>query len=116
MYKGRADFWLWIFHRVTGLGVLLFLIIHILDTSLIGWGPKLYNHVMKLYSHPVFRVGEIFLFAAVLYHALNGLRVILIDLWPAATRFRSGLVLGLVLAFWVLFGPGAYLMIHEILT
>jgi succinate dehydrogenase / fumarate reductase cytochrome b subunit len=108
--------WLWILHRVTGVGVLLFLLVHIIDTAFLGWGPKLYNHVMRLYTHPLFRAGEIFLFASVLYHALNGLRVILIDFWPEATRFRRELSWVVALAFLVVFVPVAYVMIHEILT
>jgi len=108
--------WLWVLHRITGLGVLLFLIVHIVDTALIGWGPQLYNKAMRLYAHPLFRVGEVLLFAAVTYHALNGLRVILIDFWPAATRFRKELALTVALAFLVIFVPVAILMVREILV
>lgn len=73
-------------HRLTGLGVLLFLCVHIIDTALIGWGPELFNKVISVYRHPFFRVSEIFLFGAVLYHSLNGVRITLVDLWPGATR------------------------------
>lgn len=85
-YRGGSGHWSYLLHRLTGLGVLLFLCVHILDTFLIGWGPELFNKVISIYRHPFFRVSEIFLFGAVLYHSLNGVRITLVDLWPGATR------------------------------
>ena len=58
-YRGRAGQWAWILHRVTGVGVLLFLLVHIVDTAFIGWGPELYNKAMAVYRLSVFRVGEV---------------------------------------------------------
>lgn len=88
MYRGREGMWSWVLHRVSGLAILLFLLAHIVDTMLIGWGPDIYNAAMRLYSLPVFRVGEVLLVAAVVYHALNGIRIIVIDFWPEGTRFH----------------------------
>ena len=51
--------WAWILHRLTGVGVLMFLLAHILDTAAIGWGPAAYNRMIELYRMPVFRVGEV---------------------------------------------------------
>jgi succinate dehydrogenase / fumarate reductase cytochrome b subunit len=85
-YRGGSGHWSYLLHRATGVGVLLFLAIHVVDTALIGWGPEIFNRVISLYRHPLFRLSEIFLFAAVLYHSLNGVRVTLVDLWPGATR------------------------------
>ena len=44
----------WLFHRVTGVGVFLFLLIHVIDTAFIGWGPELYNKAMSIYRLPFF--------------------------------------------------------------
>ena len=85
LYKGGIGQFSWILHRVTGVAVLLFLFVHILDTSLILLGPEWYNKLIALYRHPLFGLMEIGLFAAVLYHALNGVRILLIDFWPAYT-------------------------------
>jgi succinate dehydrogenase / fumarate reductase cytochrome b subunit len=106
--------WSWIFHRVTGLGVLLFLAAHIVDTMLILFGPKIYNHAVALYRLPVFRIGEVLVAAAVLYHGLNGIRVILVDLLPRATRYHRALFYWVVILFFVFFIPGAYLMIKPL--
>ncbi|MCH7985312.1 MAG: succinate dehydrogenase, cytochrome b556 subunit, partial [Acidobacteria bacterium] len=59
MYRGGEGQWAWILHRFTGLGVLLFLVIHILDTFVIVFGPETYDKVMALYRHPLFRVSEV---------------------------------------------------------
>lgn len=89
MYRGREGMWSWIFHRVSGIGVLLFLFIHIVDTSLIGWGPGVYNAVTNIYhTWAIMRVLQLALIAAVLYHALNGIRIILIDFWPAGYKYQ----------------------------
>ena len=113
-YKGREGQWSWIFHRVTGLGVLLFLLIHIIDTMLVGWGPDLYDKVMGVYSHPAFRISEVGLFAAVLYHALNGIRIILVDFWPDGTRYHKQMFYAVIALFVIGMVPVSYLMLRHL--
>ena len=74
-YRGGPGHWSWVLHRLSGIGVFLFLLIHIVDISVIGWGPTVFNKLLFLYRNPVFRVGEVGLVAAVLYHAINGVRI-----------------------------------------
>jgi succinate dehydrogenase / fumarate reductase cytochrome b subunit len=64
---------------VTGVGIFLFLLIHVVDTAFIGWGPELHNKAMVLYRMPIFRIGEVFLAGSVLFHALNGVRTLVGD-------------------------------------
>jgi len=113
-YQGGAAQWAWVLHRVTGVGILLFLFIHILDTTLIIFGPTLYNHAMNLYASPFFRPLEVVLYACVLYHALNGVRITFIDLWDWAATFHRALLYGELVLFIVLFLPGAYLMVRPL--
>jgi succinate dehydrogenase / fumarate reductase cytochrome b subunit len=90
MYRGREGYIAWIFHRVSGLAILFFLGMHIYETMLINWGPEAYNHGLALYKQPWFRPFEVLLVAAVLYHALNGTRIMLFDFWPGLVdRHRS---------------------------
>jgi succinate dehydrogenase / fumarate reductase cytochrome b subunit len=110
-YRGREGHWSWILHRVTGVGVFVFLMVHIVDTAFIGWGPELYNKAMALYRLPVFRVGEVVLAGMVLYHALNGIRIIIIDFWPQATVVHRKLVYAVVALFAVIFIPTAIYML-----
>ena len=81
-YKGREGMWTWILHRATGLGVLFFLVVHVIDTGIIIYRPDWYDHALGIYQHPLFRIGELFVVFGVLYHAVNGLRIIVQDFWP----------------------------------
>jgi succinate dehydrogenase / fumarate reductase cytochrome b subunit len=109
-YRGRWGQWAWIFHRLSGLGILLFLTIHIVDTSFVYFYPPLYEEALKLYKSVPFGVGEIFLAAALLYHAFNGLRVALVDLRPELTTRQRELWIGVWALFLVTFIPAAYIM------
>jgi len=114
MYKGREGMWSWILHRVAGLAVLLFLIIHIIDTALIGWGPDVFNKVMGLYRLPVFRVGEVLLIAGVIYHALNGIRIILVDFWEEATQFHRQIFWIEAALFVLIWVPASFWMLSPV--
>jgi len=114
-YRGKEGQWAWILHRLTGLGVLLFLLIHIVDIALIGWGPAVFNKLLFLYREPVFRLSEIVLAGAVLYHALNGVRIVIIDFWPAATTVHKRMAYAVWVVFGVVFIPTAIYMLSDIM-
>lgn len=105
----------WALHRITGLGVLLFLLLHIVDIFLVNYGPDVFNELLFLYRHPVFRIGEIILVAGLYYHAANGVRIILIDFWPAAYRYERQLFYGVIAVFLAGFLPTAFLMIRAMI-
>lgn len=113
-YRGSVGHWSWILHRVTGVGVFLFLLVHILDIALVGWGADLFNKLLFLYRYPPFRVGEVILVAAVLYHALNGIRICIIDFWPEATVIHRKLVYAVGAVFTVVFIPAAIYMLSAV--
>ncbi|OGX37618.1 MAG: succinate dehydrogenase, cytochrome b556 subunit [Omnitrophica WOR_2 bacterium RIFCSPHIGHO2_02_FULL_68_15] len=100
---------------MTGVAVLLFLFTHILDTALILVGPVWYNKIIAIYRLPLFGVMEIGLFAAVLYHALNGVRVILVDFWiPSIERHTQMFAIQMVL-FALIFLPVSWIMLGHTL-
>ena len=86
LYKGSPGQWSWLLHRVTGVAIILFLFAHVVDTAVVGWGPEAYNRVVGVYHNSFVRLLELGLVAAVLYHALNGVRIMIIDFWPRAPR------------------------------
>ena len=92
LYKGREGQWSWIAHRVTGVAIILFLFAHIVDTAVVAWGPEAYNKVVAVYHNPFIRLLELGLVAAVIYHALNGIRIMVIDFWPKTTRWNRQLI------------------------
>jgi succinate dehydrogenase / fumarate reductase, cytochrome b subunit len=98
-YRGSEGMLAWAFHRIAGVAIWAFILLHVLDIWLVGANPELYDEVLAIYASPIGRVGESLLGAALLYHALNGLRIIIIDFWPAMTRYHKQLWY----ANWVLF-------------
>ena len=100
----------WIAHRVTGVGVLLFLFAHIVDTALVAWGPSAYNRVVSIYHHPIVQIMELGLVGAVIYHGLNGLRVMIIDFWPQATARHQQLFWGTMALFGAAMAPITWIM------
>ena len=112
-YKGGLGQWSWVAHRVTGLGVIAFLFGHIVDTFMVGFGPELYNETISLYQQWWFKPFEVLLIGATLYHALNGMRIIMFDFWPGlAVRQRSFAYVELTL-FMAGFAPAAFFMLRS---
>ena len=101
LYRGREGMWSWVLHRITGVAIFFFLLVHILDTALIRVSPEAYNVVIETYKNPIMGLGELGLVAAIGFHALNGLRIILIDFWQVGTKYHR-LMFYLVLALWAL--------------
>lgn len=114
MYRGREGQWSWLAHRVTGVAIILFLFAHVVDTALVGWGPEAYNKVVSVYHNPFIRLLELGLVAAVIYHALNGIRIMIIDFWPRAADFNRQLVYGTVGIFVGGMIPITYLIVKPI--
>ena len=109
-YRGAEGHWAWLLHRISGLGVLIFLILHIVDIWLVGFGPEIFDELLFLYRHPVFRVGEFLVFAGVIYHALNGVRIIALDFWAENSRLHRQLFWAAMIAYIILVIPVAWIM------
>lgn len=89
LYRGKVGMWSWVLHRITGVAIFFFLLVHVLDTSLVRLSPEAYNVVVATYKTPLVGLGELGLVAAILYHAFNGLRVILIDFWRKGVKYQN---------------------------
>ena len=117
-YKGREGQLSFLLHRFTGLGTLLFLAIHILDTSMVFFFPELYNHGIDIYRTTLFGIGEMILIFCVIYHGVNGLRIALFDLkpnlWTIENARRWSLAtLGIAIVLWL---PVLVIMSRNILV
>ncbi len=93
--------WSWVLHRITGVAIFFFLLVHVLDTALIRVSPEAYNAVMGTYKNPIMGLGETALVGAIAYHALNGLRIILVDYWSKGTKYQRTMF-WIVLVLWVI--------------
>ena len=100
-YRKDTGSWAWILHRIAGLGLIGYLFLHIWTLSALSEGKEAFQHKMALYNNSFFSLMEWLLFAFVLFHALNGIRIILVD-WADGARYHKQLylyswVIGIVL-------------------
>jgi succinate dehydrogenase / fumarate reductase, cytochrome b subunit len=100
LYRGDPGMWSWVLHRITGATIFFFLFVHVLDTALVRVSPEAYNEVIDTYKTPIVGLMEMGLVVAVLYHALNGVRVILIDFWQHGPKYQRQM-LWVVLGIWI---------------
>lgn len=99
IYRGDPGMWNWVLHRISGVTIFFFLFVHVLDTAVIRVNPHTYNEIIDTYKNPIVGLLEIGLVMAILFHALNGLRVILIDFWSKGPKYQK--VMSVVV--WVVF-------------
>lgn len=104
LYRGNEGMWSWVIHRITGVAMYFFLLVHVLDTALIRVSPEAYNVVIATYKNPLMGLGEVALVGAVVFHALNGLRIIAVDFWSKGPKYQRGM-------FWAVVVVWAILMI-----
>ena len=100
LYRGDPGMWSWVLHRIPGATIFFFLLVHVLDTALVRVSPEAYNEVINTYKTPIVGLMEMGLVAAVLYHALNGGRVILIDFWQHGPKYQR-LMLWIIIGIWL---------------
>lgn len=101
-YRVRTGMFAWMAHRLSGVALVAYLVVHV-------WGLRAltdrasFNELIAGYHAPVFKVGEFLLLAAVVYHALNGFRIVLIDFLGWSPNQKR--------LFWALGGVAAALIV-----
>ncbi|MDQ6936869.1 MAG: succinate dehydrogenase, cytochrome b556 subunit [Actinomycetota bacterium] len=109
--------WSWVAHRITGVLTFFFLFAHVLDTALVRVSPESYDLVIDTYKNPFVNLMEVGLVGAVLFHALNGLRIIAIDFWERGPRVQRQMLWAIVAVWVVVMVPGTFFMLrHTVLT
>ena len=81
-YAGRYSFerYLYLGHRLSGLGLIAYMVLHIVETANRVRGEEAWAGLMALFASPPFKVIEYLLFAAAVFHAMNGVRLLLTEL------------------------------------
>jgi succinate dehydrogenase / fumarate reductase cytochrome b subunit len=113
-YRGHFGQLDWILRRLAGLGVVLFLLIHIADTATVYFAPAAYAFFVALYKNPLYGLGEVALAGGVIYHAMSGLVIIILDFWPALWQWRARASLIVWALFLLLFVPIGSVMLVRI--
>ena len=114
-YRGKSGQWAFVAHRVSGFLVFLFLLLHVVDVSLVRW-PSLYDDVHRLYGNVVLRVFEVGLLFALVFHALNGLRIVAVDFFPRSVPRERSLLRAVVVLTLLAGVPGAFVIVRPFLT
>ena len=111
-YRGREGQIAWMLHRITGVGVFLFLAMHIANVFTMIFPSDVFNSLAALYHSVPFKLLSIFgLYFGLLYHALNGVRVIIVDFWPGAGKYQVPLWRVQLVIFAFIFVPSAAIML-----
>ena len=96
LYRGREGMWSWVGHRITGVVIFFFLLVHVLDTSLVRVSPEAYTAVIGAYKNPLMALGETGLVAAIVFHAFNGLRIIVMDFTGTGVAYQRQMWYGVL--------------------
>lgn len=106
--------WAWALHRATGIGIFFFLFVHVLDLALLPLAPNLYDATVASYANPFLMPMEIALVCAVIYHALNGVRLWVLEFFDEQT---SGAAIGtfacVLIATLVLVVPSIFVLVRR---
>ena len=113
LYRGREGRWSWVAHRITGVLIFFFLFAHVLDTALVRVSPESYDRVIDTYKTPIVNLMEVGLVGAVLFHSLNGLRIMAIDFWEKGPRYQKQMTFTILAIFIPVMGLGAYEMLNR---
>lgn len=113
-YRKDTGSWAWILHRISGIALMGYLFLHIYSVSPLSQGKAAFDHKMQTFGSPFFMFLEWLLFAFVLFHSLNGVRIVLVD-WAEGAKYhkqlyRYSFVIGIILFF----AMGYIMFSHEI--
>ena len=113
-YRGGEAHLSFVMHRISGLGTLLFLSMHIVLESTARFAPHLYDQLNSGLRHPLALVFEIIMAFLVIFHGINGYRIAYFDLfhpdhWSNPTAPRSARATWIIsFSLWL---PAAIVMI-----
>lgn len=115
MYRGREGQWAFILHRLSGIAIALYLLLHVLDISLVMYGPRVFNSLLAFYHQWPFRIGLLLVIAGVVYHAFNGLRIIIMDFTDWGAKYHRELWYGVLAATTLIGIPVLIKIVPEII-
>jgi succinate dehydrogenase / fumarate reductase cytochrome b subunit len=112
-YRGRQGMITWMLNRITGLGILVFVGIHVVAAFFLQqFSDDVSIAVTTVYENWLFQLVVYF---CVLYHAAHGARIALEDLFPSLLRFHNELIW----LQWIIFIPlyllPSFIMVQNVL-
>ena len=116
LYRGDPGMWSWVLQRITGVTIFFFLFVHVLDTAVIRVDPNKYSEIIDTYKTPIIGLMEIALVACVLFHALNGVRIILIDFWSQGPRYQRQMLWAILTLFIIVFAAATIRLLQILIS
>ena len=105
-YRGQGPMLTFVLHRIGGIGMAVFIAVHILASFL---GGQIGVFLNTVYEHWLF---QIFIFFCVLFHAINGLRITIVDLFPKLLVYQREAIWVEWAVFIPLFAIAAFVIIR----
>ncbi len=112
-YRGGTPMLSWALHRISGLAIILFVGTHVLSgffQHLLG--SSLGTSINIIYESLYF---QIFIYFVVIFHATNGLRIIILDIWPQLLEYQREATYLQWLIFLPVYGLSVFVMIQRLL-
>jgi succinate dehydrogenase / fumarate reductase cytochrome b subunit len=109
-YQGRGPMLTFVLHRISGLAMVVFVALHILASFLTNQAATSQAGIFinSIYENWIF---QIFIFFCVLFHAINGLRIVVLDLWPGLIEHQREAIWMEWFVFVPIFGIALYMLI-----
>lgn len=110
-YQGGGPMIAWILHRITGLGILIFVGFHVIASFFMQQtGSDLATSINIIYEHWAFQIVITFF---VIFHALNGLRIAIQDLWPKVQMYQREFLWLQWCVFLPIYGLTVYFLVQR---
>ena len=113
-YKGGGPMLAWLLHRISGIGMVLFVGSHVVASFFTQQMGSTWAININIVYESVF--FQLFIYFAVLFHALNGLRIIILDLWPRMIAYQKEMTWLQWLIFIPVYGLTIFIMLQRFIT
>lgn len=112
-YYNFIGTWAWVLHRLAGLALIFYLSLHVWVINSLTYGEKTFNEVMTFLSSPLFKLLEVGLWGVILFHAFNGVRIVIVDFFKGSLAQQKWFILLITIAFglWAL---GSYMILSHL--
>jgi succinate dehydrogenase / fumarate reductase, cytochrome b subunit len=112
-YYSFVGTWAWLLHRLSGVALIFYLMMHIWVIHTLTMGPRAFNDIMIFLSSVPFKVLEVGLWGVILFHAFNGIRIIIVDFFNGSVAQKKWFffLVGICFVLWAL---GSIMLISHI--
>jgi len=112
-YYNFVGSWAWILHRLSGLALIFYITLHIWVINTLTQGPEKFETIMTFLNSPLFKYLEVGLWGIILFHAFNGVRIIIVDFFKGSFAQKKVFFILILIAF-IMWAIGSFIIISHI--